>query len=55
MHVAAHALREPFEEIVNQLALQIADALDLQRQVDDRMRPSAEIDGGDARASRPSA
>ena len=45
--VAAHALREPFEEIVNQLALQIADALDVQRQVDDRVRASAEIDGRD--------
>ena len=45
MDVAPHALGETFEEIVNELALQIADALDVQRQVDDRVRASAEIDG----------
>ncbi len=40
-------MREPFEEVMDQLALQIADALDMQRQIDDGMRPSPEIDGRD--------
>src|SRR5688572_28366645 len=43
MDIATDPLREPFEEIVDQLALQIAHALDVQRQVDDRVRASAEI------------
>src|SRR5688572_28791180 len=45
MDIAPNALRETFEEIVNELALQIADALDVYRQVDDCVRPSTEIDG----------
>ncbi len=47
VHVAASADSESFEEIVHQLRLQVADAPDLHLQVDDRVRPSSEIDRRD--------
>ena len=53
--VGPRADGEAFEEIVDQLGLQIADPHDLHLQVDDRVRPPAEIDRGDRAASRPSA
>ena len=45
--VRARADREALEEVVDQLGLQIADARDADLQVDDGMRPAAEIDGRD--------
>src|SRR5687767_4488271 len=45
--VAAHALCEAFEEVLHQLGLEVADPGHLQMQIDDGMRPAAEIDGSD--------
>ena len=55
VHVAADALREPLEEIVDQLALKIADALDRESQVDDGMRAGRRGRPPRRRAPRPSA
>ena len=40
-------MREALEEVVHELGLQIADARDLHLQIDDGVRPAAEIDGRD--------
>ena len=48
MHVGARALGEAVEEVVDQLGLEIADAADLELQVDDGMDAAAEIDRRDA-------
>ena len=47
VNIAAHAEREPFEEIVDQFTLEIAHAVDFQREIDHGVRPSAEIDSSD--------
>src|SRR5262245_11170729 len=46
MYVRARPDREPFEEVVDELCLQIADALDLYFEIDRRVRPAAKVDGG---------
>ena len=48
MHVGARALREPLEEVLHQLALEIADARHVEPQIDDGVRPAAQIDRRDA-------
>ena len=47
MDVGARADGEALEEVVHQLGLQVADQPHLHLQVDDGVRPSAEIDRGD--------
>src|SRR5688572_12333245 len=47
--VAARALRKSFEEVVNQFALQVPDALDRERQIDDGVWSPAEIDSSNAK------
>ena len=47
MDVGACALREAFEEVADQLRLQIADHAHLEPQVDDRVDAAAEIDRRD--------
>src|SRR4051812_35808617 len=47
MHVGAGADCEPFEEVVHEFGLQIADLRDLHLEIDDGVRPPAEIDRGD--------
>ena len=42
--VGLRALREPFEEVLDELRLQIADAADLEPQIDDRVDAPAQID-----------
>src|SRR6266567_3166079 len=42
--VRARALREPLEEILHELGLQVADARNLQPEIHHRVRTSAEID-----------
>ena len=41
MDVRARSRGEPFEEILNQLGLKIADPRNLQPEIDDRVRASA--------------
>ena len=42
VHVGACPLREALEEILHQLRLQVADARDLQVEIDDRVRAAAD-------------
>src|SRR4029453_5714574 len=44
--VRARTLGEAFEEILDELGLQIADARDLQCEIDDGVRAAGQIDGG---------
>src|SRR5690606_25916292 len=48
VHVRTGTLREPFEEILQQFRLQVADEADTQAEIDDGVGASAEVHGGDA-------
>ena len=47
VHVGAGPDREPLEEVVHELGLQIADTGRGALEIDDRVRPAAQIDGHD--------
>ena len=47
VYVRACSNREAFEEIVDELGLQVADTFDLHFEIDRGVRPAAQIDGRD--------
>src|SRR5690348_16349314 len=46
--VGARALGEAVEKVVDEIGFEIADAVDLQLEIDDGVDPAAEVDGGNA-------